>query len=361
MRSAYVLVITVLVVIAGAGITPIQGQTASETGNQPTASPSQSGCNYTALYNDTIDSTVSVQRAGGQGSGFVYNVSENGTSYIVTNAHVVGNATSVTIRFSRGETRRGQVIGRARSVDLAVVRINQTPSYVEALPVANTVPPTGQYVAALGSPFGLEETMTHGIVSGVNRSLPTVGGFVIPTTVQTDAPISPGNSGGPLVTCNGTVVGVNTAGIGARRAENIGFAIPAPLIQRAVPQLIQTGEFNLAFFGVRTTELTPAIKTANNLTTSQGAYVVSVLEGGPASGVLQGADRTVAVNGTRVPVGGDVIVAVENRSVTSSQDLSEFLVRRAQPGETVSLTVIRNGERRQVNVTLGERPEPGTR
>ncbi len=226
--------------------------------------------------------------------------------------------------------------------------------------MANTLPPTGQYVAAFGNPFGLEETITHGIVSGVNRSLPTVGGFTIPTTIQTDAPISPGNSGGPLVTCNGTVVGVNTAGIGARQAENIGFAIPAPLIQRAVPQLIKTGEFSLPFFGVQTTEITPAIKAANNLNVTHGAYVVSVLERGPASSALQGANRAVAVNGTQVPVGGDVIVAAENRSVTSSQHLSQFLVQRAQPGETVSLTVIRNGERRQVNVTLGERPEPGT-
>lgn len=338
-----------------AGTTTTPQQPTDESGTQATA------CNYASLYEQTIDSVVSVKTNSGLGSGFVYQtMAENNTGYIVTNAHVVGSADTVLVQFAREDSRTGVVVGRDRYSDLAVIRVSDMPSYAEALPVANSAPVQGQRVAALGSPFGLDETITHGIISGLNRSLSTDQGFTMPNVVQTDAPISSGNSGGPLVTCDGTVVGVNTAGLAARRAENIGFAVPATVVSEVVPELVDDGDAEHAFLGVAATRVTTAIAEANDLNTTEGAYVTAVGEGTPAAGTLRGATDVGNVSGTRVPVGGDVIVAADGRSIESPQDLKEFLLLEAQPGDAVTLTVLRNGERTNVTVTLGERPEPGT-
>ena len=339
----------------GGTATPAAGTAAVGTNG-----PAQTAtCDYASLYNRTIDSVVGVRTNAGQGSGFVYQVSEtNGTSYVVTNAHVVGDARSVIVQFSTEDTRRGEVVGRDRVADLAVVRVSDTPETVEALPVAQSPPDPGRKVAALGSPFGLDESITHGIVSGVNRSLPTTQGAAIPTTIQTDAPINPGNSGGPLVTCDGTVVGVNTAGVPAARGDNVGFAVSSTLVQQVVPSLLRTGDYEHAFLGVTTTPITPGLVTANELGVTGGVYVHRVASGSPASGVLQGSTGSVVVDGTRVPVGGDVIVGIDGRAVNSTEDLSRYLLTEARPGDTVTLTVVRDGTSRQVTVTLGARPDP---
>ncbi len=343
--------VILLVVVASTSL-----GTGTATGQQIT--PQQAGCDYVSLYDETIDSVVSIQTPIGQGSGFVYRASdENDSSYVVTNAHVVADAGEVLVRFSQGETVTGTVVGSDVFADLAVVRVNQTPGYAEALPVRQQMPPHGQKVAALGNPFGLEETITHGIISGVNRTLPTVFGFSIPSVVQTDTPISPGNSGGPLISCQGEVVGVNTAGIASARAENIGFAVPSTVIDAVVPSLIRTGEYEHGFLGVSTTQVTPSVVAANNLNVTEGAYVVSTVQGTPAAEKLQGASQFTFVNGTRVPVGGDVIVGVDGREVDSGEVLTSYLFTHVRAGENVTLTVVRDGERRQVNVTLAERPE----
>ena len=342
--------------ITGGDATGAQSSAAQVDGTQGSAA-----CDYAALYNQTIDSVVSVQTSGGQGSGFIYQTSDaNASSYVVTNAHVVRDASEVTINFARGESRRGTVVGRDMYADLAVVRVSDTPGYVDSLSVAESPPAQGVKVAALGNPLGFEETITHGIVSGVNRSMPTDFGFSIPNTIQTDAPINPGNSGGPLVACDGTVVGVNTAGISGAQVENIGFAVSSTLIERVVPSIIQTGEFNHAFLGVSAAPITPQLAAANNLDTTQGVYVHSVYEDVPANGTLQGTTGSAFVNGTRVPTGGDVIVSIAGQPISSGEDLSTFLVTEASPGETVPVTIIRDGERQQVNVTLAERPDPSS-
>lgn len=346
-----ILGVLLVVVVASTGAV-------SATATERPAATQQASCDYVSLYNETIDSVVSVQSPIGEGSGFVYRASDsNNSSYVVTNAHVVGESPRVVVGFTQGESAPGTVVGRDVFADLAVVRVNQTPEYVESLSVVDQTPPRGQKVAAFGNPFGLEETITHGIVSGVNRSLPTVFGFSIPSVLQTDTPISPGNSGGPLVSCQGNVVGVNTAGIASARAENIGFAVPASVIEAVVPSLIRTGEYEHGFLGVATTQVTPAIVQANNLSVTEGAYVVSTVQGTPAADKLQGASQFTFVNGTRVPVGGDVIVAVDGQSVESGDVLTSYLFTHVRAGENVTLTVIRDGERRQVNVTLAERPD----
>ncbi len=325
------------------------------------ASSLQDTCNYQQLYDETVDSVVSVTRGQGGGTGFVVETAQNGSeNLIVTNAHVVGDASSVTIEFREGDQVNGTVVGADRLTDLAVVRVSETPSYVESFEVASSLPEPGEKVAALGHPFGLDETITSGIVSGTDRALPTTEGYTLPQVLQTDAAISPGNSGGPLVTCDGTVVGVNTAGLSAQGAEDIGFAVPATVVSEVVPELIEDGDAEHAYLGIAGADVTPAIAQANGLNATQGAYVAAVAEGGPATGTLQGATAVENVSGVRVPVGGDVIVAAGGSPIESGQDLKEFLLLSSEPGDTVSLTVLRDGARTNVSVTLGERPEPGS-
>ena len=340
----------------GNGTEPTGTVTATQQSTQGSATQGTS-CNYASLYNQTIDSVVAVKTNSGLGSGFVYEtMSENSSGYIVTNAHVVGSADTVTVQFAREDSRKGTVVGRDQYADLAVIRVEDMPSYAEALPVADSAPVQGQQVAALGSPFGLEETITHGIISGLNRSLPTNQGFTIPNVVQTDAPISSGNSGGPLVTCNGTVVGVNSAGIAKKSAENIGFAIAPTTVNKVVPSLIQTGEYKHAYLGTATVPITPQLAEANEFNTTNGVYVHKVAEDGPAAGVLQGTTEFATSGQQQIPVGGDVIVAIDGQPIASGEDLASYLLTNAKPGDTVTLTIIRDGERQQVDVTLGERP-----
>ncbi|SFS08814.1 serine protease, S1-C subfamily, contains C-terminal PDZ domain [Halomicrobium zhouii] len=363
-RTGYVTVVVIVAVLSVSGVaTATVGAAPVGPAAQQQAGGSQQqadgACDYTALYEDSIDSVVSVQQVRGQGSGFVYQTGGNGSaSYVVTNAHVVGNATDVTVQFRGGESLPGTVVGTDVYSDLAVVRVNETPGYVEALPVAENQTEHGERVAALGSPFGLEETITHGIVSGLNRSMPTRLGFEIPNVVQTDAPISPGNSGGPLVSCDGAVVGVNTAGIAAQGAENIGFAVSSTAVERVVPSLIETGEFTHPALGISGTGVTPAIADANDLESDRGVIVASVNEGAPAAEVLQGSDRVERADRQFVPIGGDVIVAVDGQNVSTSEELASVLLAETRPGDEVALTIVRDGERMTVNTTVIERPDP---
>ncbi|MFC7240202.1 S1C family serine protease [Saliphagus sp. GCM10025317] len=331
-------------------------------------------CDYVSLYEETTPGVVQVQvrpanttdgeapgGGGGLGSGFVYAESNatadgNETIYVVTNQHVVTNQTTVTVEFENGESRDGEVVGTDVYSDLAVVAVSSPPESAEVLPVASELPPPGERVAAFGSPFGLEGTITEGIVSAVNRSMPLQQGFTIPNAIQTDAPINPGNSGGPLVTCDGEVVGVNRAGGG----ENIGFAIGAHLLERVAPSLIETGDYAHPYLGVSTVDVSPSLAAANDLESTTGAYVHQTVPGGPAAEVLEGTTEGESVNGTVVPVGGDVIIAIDDQPIRSGEELVGYLVSQTEPGDEVSLTVRSGGEEETVTVTLGERPEPET-
>lgn len=371
-RTLPIVAVVALLFLSGcAGLfgTNAPATTENGTNTQPTGdtnAPQQStqavaaqgaSCNYASLYNRTIGSVVTVRANGGLGSGFVYETAEgNASGYVVTNAHVVGSAESVIVQFTREESRNGTVVGRDQYSDLAVIRVADMPAYADALPVADSAPIQGQKVAAMGNPFGFEETITHGIVSGLNRSMPTNQGFTIPNVIQTDAPISSGNSGGPLVTCNGTVVGVTTAGIAAQSAENIGFAVASTTVTQVVPALIETGDYQHVYLGVSTTPITSQLVAANEFNVTSGVYVHRAIEGGPAAGVLQGTTDSVTRGQQQIPVGGDVIVAIEGQPVNSGEDLASYLLTETRPGETVTLTIIRDGERQQVEVTLGERP-----
>lgn len=243
--------------------------------------------------------------------------------------------------------------------DLAVVKVTDPPAFAEALPLATEEPVPGQKVVALGSPYGLKGTITHGIVSAVNRTMPSGAGFPIPDTIQTDAPINPGNSGGPLVTMEGTVIGVNRAT--RKGSENIGFAISADMVRQVVPVLINQSEYHHAYLGVQTVPVTQTIAAANGLSNATGVLVTAVVAGSPADGHIQPATGIERVYGGTVPIGGDVIVAIENTSVTSPPDLLSYLMLHTRPGDTVSLTIIRDETRITMQVTLGIRPPPRVR
>lgn len=340
--------------VGGLTVGPVGGLTgASDTAQQRT-------CNYQSLYDRTIDSVVTLQvvadQGRGLGTGFVY----DDEGHVVTNQHVVRDATQVEVQFNRGEWRTARVVGTDAYSDLAVLEVNDAPDYADPLRLRPREPEQGQPVAALGSPLGLEGTITNGIVSGTNRSLPAGGQggpqFAIPNTIQTTAAINPGNSGGPLVNCRGRVLGVNTAT--AAGGENVGFAVPATQVQRVVPALIANGSYAHSFLGITSTEVSPTVADANDLSVIRGVLVVEAIPGTPADGVLQGSTGTEQVDGVPVPVGGDVILAIEGKRISSGEDLSSYLTTK-RPGETVSMTILRDGERMRVEVELGERPPPG--
>ncbi len=361
LRGSTVTAVLLAVAVVGAGAF-VAGLPSTEptSADAATDAPAADGaalqggtCDYQALYNETIDGVVQVRTGDGLGSGFVYRL-ENGTSYVVTNQHVVGERSTVLVQFSRGDSAEGTVLGTTALTDLAVVRVGSTPDYVETLPFAEDEPRPGEQVAAFGSPFGLEGTITSGIVSGVDREMPTNEGVRIPSTVQTDAPINPGNSGGPLVRCaDGAVLGVNRAG----GAEDIGFAIPADVVQQVAPVLVEEGEFAYPWLGIQATDVNSLIANASDLNVTRGVMVVRTVEGSPAAGNLQGATGIEEVSGFRVPTGGDVVLAINDTRVNTTQDLQSYLLTETRPGDTVELTVLRNGSETTVDVTVGERPE----
>ena len=308
---------------------------------------------YTRVYQNTIQSVVlidtSTPEGTGQGSGFVYQ-----DSYVVTNEHVVSNASSVRVRFSKGGWRSASVVGTDVSSDLAVLEVTDKPNYAEALPLVEKQPPIGAEVVAIGNPYGrFDGSASAGIVSGTNRSIPAQNGFTIPDGIQTDAAVNPGNSGGPLMDLDSRVVGVINSGGG----ENIAFAISAALVDRVVPELIKNGTYNHAYMGISLATVTPALAKANGLDGARGVYVDQVSRGGPAADVLRGTQSQKRVNGTVVPVGGDVIIGINGTKVTTRQELSSYLALEASPGETVDITVLRDGARQTLELTLGKRPK----
>jgi len=311
----------------------------------------------TELFNQVDQSVVSIRGFGdedAQGSGFVY--SRNG--YIVTNEHVIDNADRVQVTFTEGETVRAQIVGSDPYSDLAVLKVDRTG--LQPLDLGNlSEVQVGQTAIAIGNPFGLPGTMTSGIVSQKGRSLPVEGGFSIPNALQTDAAINPGNSGGPLMNRKGEVIGVNTA-IETQTGtfSGVGFAIPVNSVKRVVPRLIQDGEVDYSWIGVRGRTVGAEIAERMELEEAKGFLIVDVVEDGPADQAgLQAGNRTETIRGNPINLGGDVIVQIDNREINNYGDLTNYLLSQTSPGDTVNMTVIRDGERTQVPFTLGGRSD----
>jgi S1-C subfamily serine protease len=256
------------------------------------------------------------------------------------------------VQFRDGAWRVADVVGTDVYSDLAVLRVSDPPDAATPLPFVDAERPVGTRVVAIGAPFDLGGSVSAGIISGQDRGLPSATGFTIPDAVQTDAAVNPGNSGGPLVTLDGEVVGVINSGGG----DNIGFAISAALTQRVVPALIDTGKYDHSYIGVQLRAVSPLVAEANGLDRARGVIVVETVTGGPAAGVLRGSDGQQTINGTQVPVGGDVIVGISDTEIRTQADLGTYLALETSPGDTVSMTVLRDGERQTVEVTLGTRP-----
>jgi serine protease Do len=298
----------------------------------------------------------------GSGSGFVWDKA----GHIVTNNHVVDGADKIKVKFSDGTIVEGTVVGTDPDSDLAVVKVDLPADQLYPVQVADsTHVRVGQLAVAIGNPFGLENTMTVGIVSALGRSLPVESdsgmgpSYTIPDVIQTDAPINPGNSGGVLVDDQGQVIGV-TAAIASpvRASAGVGFVIPSIIVQKVVPALIEKGHYTHSWLGVSGATMNPDLAQAMALEADQrGSLVVEVIPGGPADEAgLRGSDRTVTVDGEELRVGGDVIVAIDGQPVENFDDLTTYLIRSTEAGQEIVLTVLRDGQERQVKVTLGERP-----
>jgi 2-alkenal reductase len=294
----------------------------------------------------------------GQGSGFVYDLQGN----IITNAHVVHGAEQFDVTFSDGVSRAATLVGDDLNSDLAVVRVENLPAGIQPLLLGDMETlAVGQSVVAIGNPFGLEGTLTRGIISALGRSIPALTPFSIPQSIQTDAAINPGNSGGPLLNLSGDVIGVNaqieTGGSGSSNL-GIGFAIPVSILHLVIPDLVQNGEHQWAWLGVRGGNVTPPLVKAMSLPTDKGAYIAEVLSGGPSSKAgMKGATRETVVDGRPVQIGGDLITAVDGLPVNTFDDLLIYIALHTQPGQQVTLTILRDGKEREIQVTLEKRPD----
>ncbi|MFQ5433460.1 MAG: S1C family serine protease [Anaerolineae bacterium] len=294
----------------------------------------------------------------GGGSGFVFD--EEGR--IITNDHVVNQADQVEVTFADGTILAAEIVGTDPNSDLAVLQVAELPPDVTPLPLGKMDDlAVGQSVVAIGNPFGLEGTLTEGIISAMGRTIPSLTPFSIPQAIQTDAAINPGNSGGPLLNLQGEVVGVNAqieTGGASRANSGVGFAIPVSIVRRVTPELIANGRYPWAWLGVTGGSITPTLVEAMDLPVNNGAYLFEVLDGGPADKArLRGADDDVSVDGRQVPVGGDVVTAVDGRPVRSFDDLLIYIALETRPDQEITLTIIRDGETREVNVRLEARPD----
>jgi S1-C subfamily serine protease len=299
---------------------------------------------------------------GGVGSGFV--VSRDGE--IATNAHVVttgeGNeikrANQLYVEFADGNQVEAKIVGFDPNADIALIKVDPQGLTLRPLPLAkDSEVQVGTPVAAIGSPFGEKQSLSVGVVSAVDRAIGSLTEFQISGAIQTDAAINPGNSGGPLVDGRGRVIGVNQqiksqSGGG----EGVGFAVPAPVVQRSLEGLRKDGKVRYAYLGVQSVELYPQLVDHFNLPVGKGAWVQVVQPDGPgAKAGLKGGEENAKFQARSFTDGGDIITKIDDRKIDTPDDLSEA-VQLFDPGQKVKVEVYRDGKKRDLDLTLGERP-----
>jgi S1-C subfamily serine protease len=319
------------------------------------------------LYAREAPGVVTVISGEGLGSGFVI----SGSGEILTNAHVVTTGTGarikrssqVYVKFADGNQVPAQIVGFDPNADVALLRINPAGLTLRPLPLGSAAKlKVGAPVAAIGSPFGEEQSLSVGVVSATQRSIDSLTGFKIEGAIQTDAAINHGNSGGPLLDASGRVLGINSqietnTGDGA----GVGFAVPIDAVRHSLAQLRRSGKVRYAYLGIQTLEVYPQLAQHFHLGVDHGAYLDDVLPGGPAAKAgLHGANGdTVTFQGARFRPGGDVITKVGSTQIAHAADVS-LALSRYEPGQTAPITVAHGGHERVVDVKLGERP-PDTR
>jgi putative serine protease PepD len=355
-------------------VTKIVAQPVTAPSSQPVTAPSspsslttrQSGLSVNEIYKrdapGVVEITVTQSSGGGffggggtqeaQGSGFVYDTQGD----IVTDQHVVAGASSISVQFANGATYKATVVGADASSDLAVIKVSAPSSLLHPLALADSSGvQVGDGVVAIGSPFGLANSITSGIVSALHRDITAPNNFTITDTIQTDAAINHGNSGGVLLNLAGEVIGV-TAQIDSESGgnEGVGFAIPSNTVRSVVSQLISGGSVQRAFLGVHIQTI-PS-DAAGQLHVPAGVEITSVVSGSPAAKAgLKAAQGSRIVNGQQYVTGGDVVTRVDGHDVTSADELQTEIAGR-KPGTKVTLTVVRNGTTKTITVTLGTRP-----
>jgi S1-C subfamily serine protease len=291
---------------------------------------------------------------GGTGSGFVLDAE----GHIVTNNHVVEGARRIVVSFADGTTAEAELVGADADSDLAVIQVDVASSLLKPVELGDSdALRVGKRAIAIGNPFGLEQTMTMGIVSALGRVLRQESGFSLPQLIQTDAAINPGNSGGPLLDSRGRVIGVTTL-IYSNSGSNagVGFAVPVNTVKRVVPSLIATGRYADPWLGITGTSVIPLLAEALDLPVEQGVLVQTVIQDGPAAKAgLHESGRQVEFEGALLGAGGDIIVAIDEAIVQDMDDLIVYLADTVV-GQKVTLTILRDGAERTVEVTLEERP-----
>jgi S1-C subfamily serine protease len=294
------------------------------------------------------------QQSTATGSGFLI----DNDGHILTNAHVVQGAQRVDVKFSEdGESQQAEVVGTDPSSDLALLHVDDAQG-ATPLPLGDSSKAqVGDPVVAIGNPFGLDRTVTSGIVSALQRQIQAPNGFSISDVIQTDAAINPGNSGGPLLDSSGSVIGINSQ-IASQSGgnEGVGFAVPIATASDVVSQILENGSVQRAYLGITGGDITPEIAQALNLPVQQGVLVEQVFSGGPADAAgIKGATGQGTVAGESFPVGGDIITKVDGKDVTGMDEVISA-VNDHDPGDELTLTVLSNGKEHDVTVKLGDRP-----
>ncbi|MCX6057301.1 MAG: trypsin-like peptidase domain-containing protein [Chloroflexi bacterium] len=344
-------------------VAPVQ---AIDPVNTNAANPVAQQDGLVALYENVSPGTVAILTDQGQGSGFVYDAKGD----IVTNFHVVEGATTIEVRFSSGFLAYGTVVGTDTDSDLAIVKVEAPAEELHPLPLGDSdALKVGQTVVAIGNPFGLNGTMTVGIVSALGRTLDAIHQtkegrpFTAGDIIQTDAAINPGNSGGPLFNLNGEVIGINRAirtlsstSSGEPVNSGIGFAVSINMVKRVAPVLITAGKYDYPFLGISSMDsLSLEMIKELGLNTFTGAYVTDVVAGGPAdkAGIIASSKPT---NIPGLLGGGDLIIAIDGHAVRTFDEMLAYLITNKGPGDTVVLQVLRGNEKVDITLTLDKRP-----
>ena len=412
-KTVSIVILTTLSLIMLMFIIPFSGPDLAKAQNiveqnNGTSYNASGGFVLTQLFSKVQNSVVQVTTSNkdslnafksGLGSGFVYDKD----GHIITNYHVISlpgssvpsaNDENITVTFSDGVSYDARLVGSDPFSDIAVLQVQNmsSPTNLKPLPLANSLDlKIGQPVAAIGNPFGLSGSMTEGIVSGLGRLIPSsenvpsmpneepsplippspdqdqdlippsieqTGSFSIPDIIQTDAPINPGNSGGPLLNLKGEVVGMSTA-IFSSTGEfaGIGFAIPSNTIIKVVPSLISSGSYVHPWIGIAGTDVTPDIAHALGLKEARGFLVTDVTANSPAdkSGI-KGGYKISSINGRQIPLGGDVVLAIDNKTIRKVDDILTYLEREKKVGDAINLSIFRDGKQQEINLTLAARP-----
>jgi S1-C subfamily serine protease len=292
------------------------------------------------------------------GSGFVV----DSEGHVLTNNHVIEGADRISVKLGASDTTyQAKVVGADPASDLALLKVEAPAGQLHPLTLGKSSEmEVGDPVVAIGNPFGLDRTVTSGIVSALQRQIEAPDGVSITNVIQTDAAINPGNSGGPLINAEGEVIGINSqiaTGGGGNGNVGIGFAIPIDTARSEIQQLIANGKVEHAFIGISGGTITAELAKAVNLPVKEGVIVQTVVKGGPADKAgIEGGTTSAIIDGAKVRLGGDIITEVDGRKVAGMEEVVE-IVNKAKPGESLELTILRDGSTKTAKVTLGDRPE----